>query len=49
MPRPAPVADPGATTTFVAGGTLKPIGGHILSRTSATIIFLRKGVSVTHL
>ena len=21
-------ADPGATTTFVAGGALKPIGGH---------------------
>lgn len=29
--------------TFVAGGTLKPIGGHILSHASATRIFLRKG------
>jgi hypothetical protein len=38
-------ADPGATMTFVAGGALKPIGGHILSHASATRIFLRKGVS----
>ncbi|KAF8480144.1 Rad51-domain-containing protein [Russula ochroleuca] len=37
------VADPGATMTFVAGGALKPIGGHILSHASATRIFLRKG------
>lgn len=29
--------------TFVAGGALKPIGGHILSHASATRIFLRKG------
>lgn len=29
--------------TFVAGGALKPIGGHILSHSSATRIFLRKG------
>lgn len=36
-------ADPGATMTFVAGGALKPIGGHILSHASATRIFLRKG------
>ncbi|KAI0251932.1 Rad51-domain-containing protein [Lactifluus subvellereus] len=35
--------DPGATMTFVAGGALKPIGGHILSHASATRIFLRKG------
>jgi meiotic recombination protein DMC1 len=39
------VADPGATMTFVAGGALKPIGGHILSHASATRIFLRKGMS----
>jgi hypothetical protein len=39
------VADPGATMTFVAGGALKPIGGHILSHASATRIFLRKGKS----
>ena len=38
------VADPGATMTFVAGGALKPIGGHILSHASATRIFLRKGM-----
>ncbi|KAN0100284.1 meiotic recombination protein dmc1 [Tylopilus felleus] len=38
-----PLADPGATMTFVAGGALKPIGGHILSHSSATRIFLRKG------
>ncbi|KAJ7704233.1 Rad51-domain-containing protein, partial [Mycena olivaceomarginata] len=37
------VADPGATMTFVAGGALKPIGGHILSHASATRMFLRKG------
>jgi len=36
-------SDPGATMTFVAGGALKPIGGHILSHASATRIFLRKG------
>ncbi|KAF9015603.1 putative DMC1 protein [Cyathus striatus] len=36
-------ADPGATMTFVAGGALKPIGGHVLSHASATRIFLRKG------
>ncbi|KAF8415049.1 putative DMC1 protein [Boletus edulis BED1] len=36
-------SDPGATMTFVAGGALKPIGGHILSHSSATRIFLRKG------
>lgn len=29
--------------TFVAGGALKPIGGHILSHASATRLFLRKG------
>lgn len=29
--------------TFVAGGALKPIGGHILSHSSATRVFLRKG------
>ncbi|KIO03490.1 hypothetical protein M404DRAFT_1001413 [Pisolithus tinctorius Marx 270] len=29
--------------TFVAGGALKPVGGHILSHASATRIFLRKG------
>ncbi|KAG0707517.1 hypothetical protein DFH29DRAFT_1055485 [Suillus ampliporus] len=40
-------ADPGATMTFVAGGALKPIGGHILSRSSATRMFLRKGKSLT--
>ncbi|ETW87057.1 hypothetical protein HETIRDRAFT_413401 [Heterobasidion irregulare TC 32-1] len=37
-------ADPGATMTFVAGGALKPIGGHIISHASATRIFLRKGI-----
>ena len=37
-------SDPGATMTFVAGGALKPIGGHILSHASATRMFLRKGV-----
>jgi hypothetical protein len=31
--------------TFVAGGALKPIGGHILSHSSATRMFLRKGKS----
>ena len=31
--------------TFVAGGALKPIGGHILSHASATRMFLRKGMS----
>ncbi|KAF4606499.1 Meiotic recombination protein dmc1 [Pleurotus pulmonarius] len=36
-------ADPGATMTFVAGGALKPIGGHILSHASSTRLFLRKG------
>ncbi|OJA17386.1 RAD51 protein [Rhizopogon vesiculosus] len=36
-------SDPGATMTFVAGGALKPIGGHILSHSSATRMFLRKG------
>ncbi|KAH9990959.1 Rad51-domain-containing protein [Russula compacta] len=36
-------SDPGATMTFVAGGALKPIGGHILSHASATRVFLRKG------
>jgi hypothetical protein len=30
--------------TFVAGGALKPIGGHILSHASATRMFLRKGL-----
>lgn len=30
--------------TFVAGGALKPIGGHILSHASATRLFLRKGL-----
>jgi meiotic recombination protein DMC1 len=30
--------------TFVAGGALKPIGGHILSHASATRMFLRKGM-----
>jgi meiotic recombination protein DMC1 len=40
---PKRTADPGATMTFVAGGALKPIGGHILSHASATRIFLRKG------
>ena len=29
--------------TFVAGGALKPIGGHIMSHASATRMFLRKG------
>lgn len=38
-------SDPGATMTFVAGGALKPIGGHILSHASATRMFLRKGLS----
>ncbi|KAH9057979.1 Rad51-domain-containing protein [Lactarius deliciosus] len=42
LPHPC-AADPGATMTFVAGGALKPIGGHILSHASATRIFLRKG------
>ena len=28
--------------TFVAGGALKPISGHILSHASATRMFLRK-------
>lgn len=37
------LADPGATMTFVAGGALKPIGGHILSHASATRLYLRKG------
>lgn len=36
-------SDPGATMTFVAGGALKPIGGHILAHASATRMFLRKG------
>ena len=40
-------ADPGATMTFVAGGALKPIGGHILSHASATRMFLRKGELVS--
>ena len=40
------IADPGATMTFVAGGALKPIGGHILSHASATRMFLRKGCFV---
>lgn len=40
MPCPA---DPGATMTFVAGGALKPIGGHILSHASASRMYLRKG------
>lgn len=40
-----PLADPGATMTFVAGGALKPIGGHILSHASATRMFLRKGIN----
>ena len=34
-------SDPGAMITFVAGGTLKPIGCHILSH--STRMFLRKG------
>ncbi|KAG6866045.1 hypothetical protein C0991_009142 [Blastosporella zonata] len=38
--------DPGATMTFVAGGALKPIGGHILSHASATRMFLRKGIII---
>lgn len=42
------IADPGATMTFVAGGALKPIGGHILSHASATRMFLRKGCFVLH-
>jgi len=42
-------SDPGATMTFVAGGALKPIGGHILSHASATRIFLRKGMSPVNL
>ena len=29
------LADPGATMTFVTGGALKPIGGHILSGSHA--------------
>ena len=37
------LADPGATMTFVAGGALKPIGGHIISHASTTRMFLRKG------
>ncbi|PAV22521.1 family atpase dmc1 [Pyrrhoderma noxium] len=37
------IADPGATMTFIPGGALKPIGGHILSHASATRIYLRKG------
>lgn len=37
------LADPGATMTFVVGGALKPIGGHILSHASTTRLFLRKG------
>ena len=37
------LADPGATMIFVAGGALKPIGGHILSHASTTRLFLRKG------
>ena len=37
------VADPGATMTFIPGGALKPIGGHILSHASATRMYLRKG------
>ncbi|KAI0727820.1 Rad51-domain-containing protein, partial [Fomitopsis betulina] len=37
------IADPGATMTFVAGGALKPIGGHIISHASTTRMFLRKG------
>ena len=32
--------------TFVAGGALKPIGGHILSHASATRMFLRKGQNI---
>jgi hypothetical protein len=44
---PLRIADPGATMTFVAGGALKPIGGHILSHSSATRMFLRKGKSLT--
>ena len=32
--------------TFVAGGALKPIGGHIMSHASATRMFLRKGLSL---
>ncbi|KAF4573126.1 Meiotic recombination protein dmc1 [Pleurotus pulmonarius] len=42
-PSPSILADPGATMTFVAGGALKPIGGHILSHASSTRLFLRKG------
>ncbi|KAI0094341.1 Rad51-domain-containing protein [Irpex rosettiformis] len=38
-------SDPGATMTFVAGGALKPIGGHILSHASATRMFLRKEIT----
>ena len=37
------IADPGATMTFVAGGALKPIGGHIISHASTTRMILRKG------
>lgn len=43
LPLMISAADPGATMTFVAGGALKPIGGHILSHASATRMFLRKG------
>ena len=32
--------------TFVAGGALKPIGGHILSHASATRMYLRKGATI---
>ena len=42
-PQMTPAADPGATMTFVAGGALKPIGGHILSHASASRMYLRKG------
>ena len=45
IPESLSLADPGATMTFVAGGALKPIGGHILSHASATRMFLRKGMS----
>jgi len=43
LTNPLSSADPGATMTFVAGGALKPIGGHILSHASATRLYLRKG------
>ncbi|KAG8930469.1 Meiotic recombination protein dmc1 [Tulasnella sp. 419] len=36
-------SDPGATMVFVAGGALKPVGGHVLSHASTVRIFLRKG------